>query len=81
MDSVTAMAVSPDGANLAVHASLFNNGDWLPRAYIFVIRTKDGGHVTEILESTHGSAGQAEHRVYDSGIVYAPTGKVFLAFD
>ena len=45
MDTITAMAVSPDSASIAVYGATYNNNVWQEYSFIFLIRTNDGGHL------------------------------------
>ena len=80
MDTITAMALNPDGDELAVHGSQRNNEAYSNLSYIFVVRANDGNHLTDIKLVTLGSAGIAEHVVRDQGFVYTSTGKIYLSY-
>jgi hypothetical protein len=76
-DKITAMAVSPDGTKLVVHANLEGSEDF---SYIFMIRASDGGHDSEVAIICHGQIGFGEQMVSDSGIVFGTSNMVYLAF-
>ena len=57
MDTITAMAISPDASNIAVFGSAYNNNAWQEYGLIFVIRSDDGGHVNNALRLTFGLNG------------------------
>jgi len=61
MDTISAMAISPDGSNIAVFGSTYNANLWQEYGLIFVIRADDGGHVNNALRLTFGLDGKAEH--------------------
>ena len=54
MDTVTAMAISPDLSNIAVYGGIYNANVWKEYSFIFLIRTNDGGHVNNALKLTFG---------------------------
>lgn len=81
MDTITAMAPSPDGATLAVHGSTYNNNLWSAESYIFTLNAADGGHINNMLVVRHGDDNAGEHWVRDSGITWSDSGStVYLAF-
>ena len=80
MDTITAMALNPDGDELAVHGSQRNNEAYSNLSYLFIVRANDGNHLTDIKLVTLGSAGIAEHVVRDQGFVYTSTNKIYLSY-
>ena len=61
MDTISAMAISPDASNIAVYGSAYNGNFWQEYGLILVIRADDGGHVNNALRLTFGLDRKAEH--------------------
>ena len=80
MDTIIAMAIAPDAANIAVFGQSYDNNIWQEFGFIFVIKTNDGGHVNNAIKVIFGRSGKAEHIVYDNGMTYTAAGDVYLAF-
>ena len=68
MDTVTAMAASPDGESLFVVGSMYNGGDWSVNTSLLVLRADDGGYVHNILNVKTGDTGKGEFRIFDGGL-------------
>ena len=80
---VTALAVNPTGLYLAV---VLTDSTSMPeltpesnKVFFFTVRTVDGGHHTNLFSYQLGSTSEGLHYIRDKGIVYADSGKIYMA--
>lgn len=79
LETITALAVSPDGQKLAAHGSKWSNFGYDTDVYIFIVRTEDGHYLTDAHKITHGAKDKGDFTVSSSGMHFDPYGLVYMA--
>ena len=70
LQTITALALSPDMMKLAVHAIQWNEGNLDESSYMFVISALDGSYITRLIKITHGEPNVGEALVQSTGLLY-----------
>lgn len=76
------MAVDSTGAQLAILSGDFSGDLENPKStkiYISIMRTIDGGHLSQEFSYQIGQANQGYHYVRDSAFKWSASGKLFIA--
>ena len=55
LDTITGLALSPDGTTLAAYGTSQNNWLYDETGYFFLIATDDAHYISDILQMKHGS--------------------------